>query len=214
LKKIIFIILIFLFLPHSEVKACEDPVAGISIVLNNLEQIQAEIQRDVPMPFIYQVYTFSVCQDYKVDYEMALAVMDGECNGEISAFNRNDNGSVDKGIMQINSCNYSWLKEELGVTDFYNPWQNIRCGVFILGGLSSRYTDQHQILMSYNMGERRMRKLRNEGIYSSEYSRKIIRRIKEISQEKENSEYLGNGICFSASNLSDIHPDHRIAFFI
>jgi soluble lytic murein transglycosylase-like protein len=97
-----------------------------------------------------------------------------ESEGNVRALNHNKNGSHDKGLMQINSCNFDWLRKELGITDFYDPRQNIQCGCYILGLLSQKYTNVHRALMSYNMGERRTRKLWNKGIRSSRYSRRVM----------------------------------------
>ena len=65
-----------------------------------------------------------------VDSDLIKAVMSGESDGVVKAYNKNNNGTFDSGLMQINSCNYEWLTEELGITDFYDPEQNIKCGVF------------------------------------------------------------------------------------
>ena len=92
----------------------------------------------------------------------------------MKAYNKNNNGTFDSGLMQINSCNYEWLTEELGITDFYDPEQNIKCGVFMIADLMDRHEGVHEILMCYNMGEKRTRELQSQGIYSSKYSRKIV----------------------------------------
>jgi soluble lytic murein transglycosylase-like protein len=180
--KKLFILICLLFLPSTMVQAFEEPIAGVTVPIENLQNAQEAIKRDTPIPFIYQIYTYAICREYKVDYEMALSVMDVESEGQANATNHNKNGTVDRGYMQINSVNYQWLNDELGVTDFYNPWQNIKAGVFMLSDLMERHSDTHEILMSYNMGERRTRQLQKKGIYSSAYSRKVMKKYNQLKE--------------------------------
>ena len=59
----------------------------------------------------------------------------------------------DYGYMQINAINHNWLTETIGVTDYTDPYQNIRAGVFVLRKLFERYQDTNMVLMAYNMGK-------------------------------------------------------------
>lgn len=180
--KKIFILMFLFFLPSTVGQAFEEPVAGITVPVENSPNVLARVKRNIDIPFIYQVHTYALCQEYEVEYELALAVMNVESQGNPKATNHNKNGTVDKGYMQINSINYEWLREELGITNFYNPWQNIKAGVFMLSDLMKRHSDKHSILMSYNMGERRTRQLHKQGIYSSKYSRKVVRNINQLKE--------------------------------
>lgn len=176
--KLIFLSLIcILILKPSEAKACEVGVAGISVTLDNYYKEQEAKRYDVSLSSALQDYTYDVCQEYGVDFELVIAIMGGESEYEIRALGINDNGSTDHGLMQINSCNHEWLKEELGITNFFDPEQNVLCGVFMIADIMKRNDDVHEILMSYNMGEKRMRELRKEGTYSSEYSRKVVKKM-------------------------------------
>lgn len=181
MKKLIIIALL-LFFPSTVGQAFEQPVAGITVALDNSQNVLTSVKRDIDIPFIYQVHTYTLCQEYEVEYELALAVMNVESQGNPKATNHNKNRTVDKGYMQINSVNYEWLREELDITDFYNPWQNIRAGVFMLSNLMERHSDKHSILMSYNMGERRTSQLHRKGVYSSNYSRKVVRKINQLKE--------------------------------
>ena len=78
----------------------------------------------------------------------------------------------DYGIMQINQGNHEWLEEELGVTDWLDPKQNILAGVYILSAFD--YDDPHKVLMSYNCGPTGARNLWEDGIYSTAYSRAVV----------------------------------------
>jgi len=149
----------------------ETPVAGISVSLENTNLSPT------------QAYINHYSKQYGVDADLITAIIGTESGGEIKAFNINNNGTHDKGLMQINSFNYEWLTRELGITDFYNPRQNIHCGVYMIADLMSRHTDLHKILMCYNMGEKRTRELHREGIYTSKYSRKVMGVYEKLKEE-------------------------------
>jgi soluble lytic murein transglycosylase-like protein len=170
----IFLLTAFFLLPSNKVQAsCETPVAGISKVLTEYGENPTEL---------HIAYYSAI---YKVDSELVQAVIDGESEGRADAINYNRNGTHDTGLMQINSCNHNWLREELGITDFYDPRQNIQCGCYILGLLSRKYESVNRILMSYNMGESRTSQLWERGIYSSSYSRKVVRKLNQIRRNKK-----------------------------
>ena len=125
---------------------------------------------DIPLTEELQAFTFYLCEDYGADYEMALALMDRESDYTASAISKTN----DYGIMQINKINHKWLTEELGITDFLDPEQNIRCGVYMLGELAEKYDDPHRVPMAYNMGESGARNYAAKGNTSSAYSRYIM----------------------------------------
>lgn len=168
----------------SRAQAYEEPVAGISVTLANYYEEQKAKIYDISLSSELQKYTFDLCKVYEVDFELVIAIMDGESEYDIMAFGVNDNGSTDSGLMQINSCNHEWLETELGITDFFDPKQNILCGVYMIADLMQRHDDVHEILISYNMGESTMRKLRKKGIYSTAYSRKVVSKMKKLKGER------------------------------
>lgn len=172
LKRFIFTFILltaFYLLPSKSVQAsCETPIAGISLLMTSVEEN--------PINLYIAYYSAT----YDLDSVLVQAVIGHESDGRADAINYNDNGTHDRGLMQINSCNFEWLRDELGITDFYDPRQNIQCGCYILGLLSKKYENVHRILMSYNMGEGRTRELWSQGIYSSRYSREVVERYRKI----------------------------------
>lgn len=154
----------------------EETTTGVGI-----EQASTVRIYDIPLSEELQAFTFNLCQEYGVDYEMVLAIMGKESNYTASAVSENN----DYGIMQINKANHKWLTEELGITDFLDPEQNIRGGVYILALLTEKYNDPHQVLMAYNMGERGAREYVAKGHTSSAYSRYIMQLRDKLLQERE-----------------------------
>ena len=134
---------------------------------------------DIPLTEELQEYTFTLCEEYGVDYEMVLALMNRESEYKAGVISK----TGDYGIMQINKVNHKWLTEELEVTDFLDPEQNIRCGIYMLADLMKKYDDPHRVLMAYNMGERGAREYVAKGNTSSAYSWYIMQLRDKLLQE-------------------------------
>jgi soluble lytic murein transglycosylase-like protein len=168
-----FLLIVALSIPSSLTYAFEEPVAGMPVSLEKMHSSTVDKSDTDQAILIYSAL-------YGVDSDLVKAVIGKESSGDPAAHNRNRNGTHDRGLMQINSCNFEWLSEELGITDFYEPRQNIRAGCYILGLLSKKYDNVHRVLMSYNMGESRTRQLWKQRIYSSRYSREVMSKYREL----------------------------------
>lgn len=129
-----------------------------------------------------QEYIYEECNKRDLDYSKVLALIEREsgyyslCSG--------DNGNS-KGYMQVYEKYHRDIMEAEGVTDLYEPKGNIRVGLDILQSLYKRYgnSGDHCVLMVYNMGSGTANKLWKQEIYSTEYTREIINRAKEIEQD-------------------------------
>lgn len=122
-----------------------------------------------------QNYTQDICEEYGVSYPLAIAIMYHESRFQPDVVSN----TGDYGIMQINKCNHAWLEKELGITDWFDPYQNIKAGVYILS-LNSQYGDLHKVVMCYNYGPTGAKKCWDKGIYSSEYSRTVMNTIDSL----------------------------------
>lgn len=134
---------------------------------------------DIPLEDRLQEYTFELCEENGLDYELVLAVMEKESHYNESEISKTD----DYGLMQINEVNHEWLEDKLGISDFLDAEQNIRAGIYILAWLTGKYEDPNKVLMAYNNGESGAKKLWQEGITSSRYSRAVIARADELREE-------------------------------
>lgn len=88
--------------------------------------------------------------------------------------------------MQIYEKWHTERMEAEGVTDLFNPYQNIRVGINCLREIQAKYlasSGENCVLMVYNMGESGAKKLWAKDIYSSAYSREVIARAQELRQE-------------------------------
>lgn len=174
---------------HAAVQIIEpDHTPAKELLYEDLE-VEAEPEQTAPIYDIslsaeLQEYTYNRCEELGlvapgVDYPTVLALMSKESGYTAEAVS----GTGDYGIMQINTVNHGWLREELGITDFLDAEQSIDAGTEMLARLSEKYGDPHKVLMAYNMGEGGAAKLWAQGITSSEYSRDIMALRAEILEK-------------------------------
>lgn len=136
------------------------------------------------MPVIVQVYTYIVCKQYGVDYEVVFALIEREslCRWDIVG----DDGES-TGYMQIQE-RWHWDRmERLGVNDLKNPFQNIRVGVDYMAELLERTGGNHMdMLAAYNYGYAGAKTcLWDEGVHKYSYNKEIMERAQELKEETE-----------------------------
>lgn len=106
-------------------------------------------------PVIAQVYTYCICQDYGVDYEMVFALIERESK---CIWNAEGNDGETKGYMQIAEKWHEDRMERVGCSDMLNPFQNIRVGVDFLAELQDKLKNvpekdrNYYVLAAYNYG--------------------------------------------------------------
>ena len=140
---------------------------------------------DIPLAHELQDFVRAEAEKMGVPPELILAIMDQESDYRANVIS----ASNDYGIMQINKINHESLREILGVTDFLDPEQNIRCGTYMIGKLLAKYDgDMHRALTAYNRGEGGANKYySNNGTYETTYSRSIIEIYNNLKEERGNA---------------------------
>jgi len=94
----------------------------------------------------------------------------------------------DYGLMQINKSNHSWLRRDLGIDCFLDPFDSIRAGVHILQMYVDRgITDPHKLLMCYRHNQGGASSMWERGIYETHYTRDIIAIMQRIEQNSNES---------------------------
>lgn len=124
-----------------------------------------------------QNWVYQMCAEYGISGYEKLIISKLYCESGFNANTKhlNKNGTVDYGIAQINSSNHSWLRNILGITDFMDPYQSIRCGVYMMSeNLKRNGYNESMALVAYNTGK--------NGIQSTTYSKKVLK-IKEAATE-------------------------------
>ena len=121
------------------------------------------------LPKDLQDWVYTMCAEYGISgYEkMIMAKLYCESGYNPSTIHTNKNGTKDYGIAQINSCNHKRLRSTLGITDFLDPYQSIRCGVYMMSEcLKANGFNESMALAAYNTGK--------NGITSTKYTRKVL----------------------------------------
>lgn len=137
----------------------------------------------VPLDADLQQYTAEMCDLYEVPLELAYAVMQVESGYTVSA----TSSTGDYGLMQINSINAGWLKDELGVTDLLDAGQNIKAGCYMLGSYLALYDgDINRTMMAYNLGKSGAEKAWNAGTRSTAYTDKVWSAMVGLLEEERN----------------------------
>lgn len=138
---------------------------------------------NVPMDEDLQEFIFYLSQAYEMDFAFVMALIQRESSYKPDVIS----ASNDYGLMQINEINHPYLQEQLGITDFTEPYGNVRAGMFILRKLFEKYETPEKVLMAYNMGETGASRLWEQGIFEINYSKSVLQIQQELNAELERS---------------------------
>lgn len=138
---------------------------------------------DVPMNEDLQEFIFYLSEAYNMDFTFVMALIQHESSFQPDAVSATN----DYGLMQINECNHAYITEALGVTDFLDPYENVRSGMFILRKLFEKYETPEKVLMAYNMGETGASWLWEQGIFETNYSKSVLEIQQGMKAELERS---------------------------
>jgi hypothetical protein len=134
---------------------------------------------DVSMSDEEQEFVYYLCKGYSIDFTLIMAIISCESNYDPSVISSTN----DYGLMQINEINHDDLTTILGVTDYLDPYQNIRAGCFTVRKLFEKYQDTNMVLMCYNMGETGASRLWENGVYATAYSEKVTQVQEQYTEE-------------------------------
>lgn len=132
------------------------------------------------MPEKMQIYTYIVCKNYGVRYELVIALIERE-SGYV--FDKVGDDGHSMGYMQVYEDYHKDRMERLNCTDLMNPYQNILVGVDYLAELIDKYGTQQDALTAYNYGQAgAYRHMWSKGVYVYDYNSTIMKRAKEIEE--------------------------------
>lgn len=125
---------------------------------------------NVPLSHSLQQYIYEICADNNISVSLVIALIDQESNFNPECVSDTN----DYGLMQINECNFQWVKEDYNSVDMFNPYQNVYCGINILAGYLHKYDDDYtKALMCYNLGEYGASKAWENGIFCTDYTKAV-----------------------------------------
>lgn len=139
------------------------------------EVLENNIYIDCPLDESTQQGIYDICEQYGVEFELIMAMIERE-----SQFNANavgDNGNS-VGLMQIQERWHYGLMEELGVSDLYNPLDNVRVGTALISQYIEESGSVTYALMKYNGGAAYANRKTAAGEVS-EYAAEIIETMKQ-----------------------------------
>lgn len=125
---------------------------------------------DVPLTLEFQIYLHDLCEQEGVPYTLAVAVIEQESHYNPEAVSP----WGDYGLMQISYICHDWLEDELGITDWFDPYQSARAGLYILGTYYRLYGADSGTLVAYNQGQYAAEALFAAGVYETDYSRRVM----------------------------------------
>ena len=142
-------------------------------------------------------YTAQICNEYNVDYSLALGVIYNESRFQSGLTHVNSNGTIDYGLMQVNEVNFEYLNKALGIqsmTDLLDDRVGIRCGVELLAYHKRHTNDDSAALLRYQIGEGKYKQYLRNGRYTNKthqqvltYQRTFQNYIKESERQKTDS---------------------------
>lgn len=126
----------------------------------------------VPMPYEWQDYMRTYCEEYSCPYPLALAVAQTESNFDMDAVG----ASGEVGIMQLNPGPGGSYHAEIQAATGLDPTTtsgNIAGGCYKLGLYLAKYGNVEKAAMAYNMGEGGAKNAWAGGITSTNYSKAV-----------------------------------------
>lgn len=166
---------------YKEAQRCAQP-ATVTQVEEPEEPPKAEEPKrtyyDVPLTEDLQDIIIDTASRRGVDPALVLAVIEKESGYNPDA--AGDNGRS-QGLMQIWRSFHEKRMEKLGAVNLYDPRDNVIVGIDILAEKLDKYEDKEKALIAYNAGDAGAKKhYFSKGIYSSSYSRAVLKIAKEL----------------------------------
>lgn len=116
----------------------------------------------VPLAVEVQEYIWNHCKkvtgDYKNYYAFILGAIQLESEFKRTAIHHNKNGTTDRGLMQINSCNIKECKRAGLITctdDLWDIYKNIDCGFHEMNEYIKKFGVCESAYYAYNTGRTR-----------------------------------------------------------
>lgn len=151
----------------------EPPVISLDVSTEN-----DFIPLDVPMNTDLQKYIYDLCGN-DIEFPLVMALIKQESSFRPNVISETD----DWGLMQINEINHERLTDELGVTNYLNPYENTKAGVHLLKELFEKYELPVMVLMVYKHGEKGASDLWDEGVFETTYTNEILKSADEYRQQ-------------------------------
>jgi len=121
-------------------------------------------------------YTQSVCDEYNVDYSLALGVIYNESRFQSGLTHVNSNGTVDYGLMQVNKT--------LGIrsmSELLDDRTGIKCGVQLLAYHKQYTGNDSAALLRYQIGAGKYKQYLRKGRYTNQTHQQVLTYQSELA---------------------------------
>lgn len=129
------------------------------------------ITRNVLLDESLQSFLYDECLGYGLDYELILALIGCESGWNVNVVS---NGRC-IGLGMISTISLPALNKAIGITDLSDPKQNIQAVCYLMSTkLAYNNNSVNAALMSYNKGQAGAEYCFNQGIYETDYTKKVL----------------------------------------
>lgn len=142
---------------------------------------RVEVYYDVPMEKDLQKHIIMLCREYSIEPAIVFAMIDLESDFDPKEVG---DGGDSRGLMQVQSKWHQKRMDKLGVTDLFDPYQNVKVGIDYLGEMNKKGKSIEWVLMAYNGGPRYANRKTKEGVVTK-YAERVIRDSKLIRTYEE-----------------------------
>ena len=132
-----------------------------------------EIYYDCPLSCDLQDYIRMLCEKNDIPMSLIIALIDVESSFRPNVVSETN----DYGLMQINIGNHKWLYENHGITDIFDPYQNIFSGITLLCEKYDGVQSLNKSLMVYNLGIGKAKQLWAQGVYETAYTKMVLSKM-------------------------------------
>ena len=148
------------------------------------EQPKIPTPPDIEIPFDDNMKSFiyEKCRYNDDMYCFVMAIIKQESSFNLDAVSAD---GLDWGLMQLRIYYHKALAEQFNVSDPKNPYDNITIGVGLLWENIEKYEYKNLVLMCHRFGEPEAKKKWENGIYSTEYTVKVLGYYEEYLKEME-----------------------------
>lgn len=181
------------YISSDEIKEESQLGSELKVDVGDDELSRPEIE-GLPLDDDVLEYIWERSLEYEFDYLFLLAIVAVESNFEYDVKNVNNNGTIDRGLFQINSSNIKWLSELAGIdnVDPYDVYQNIDMALELLNYERNYWSNKGYsgkdlelvVCMAYNMGQGNTRKfLKKHGLVKNKYAKKVYKKLDELKSK-------------------------------
>lgn len=130
-----------------------------------------------PLNTELQEYIYNLCLEHNISFAFIMAQIGAETDFRVGL--ESEVGAV--GLMQIRGSIHYELMDYLDANDLYNPYQNVKVGINLMHLYFDEYEESNLALMVYNCGSSGAKRLWQDGVYSTSYTKEIL----TVSQKYE-----------------------------